>query len=321
MNGWFQGYGSPAGVVALTQWFSNKERGRYYGVWSTAHSIGEGLTFAGSAGLVSLFGWRAGFWGPGVVCVLVAFAMYLILQDRPQTLGLPSVADWKNDHGVKLDEVKQEKTSTKDVQKLIFRMPAIWVLALASAIMYMSRYAINSWGILYLQEAKGYSLIEAGSILGLNTIAGIIGCLAYGFISDKVFKARRPPANLIWGALEVIALTIVFFGPSGNTLVMTLAFVLYGFSINGLVTGLGGLFGVDIAPKRAAGAVMGFVGVFSYIGAATQERISGYLVGKGTTMIDGVRHYDFSKPVIFWLGTSVVSMLLAATLWKAKVHD
>ena len=77
LNGWFQGFGAPAGIVALSQWFSNRERGRYYGVWSTAHSIGEGLTFVGVAALVTLWGWRAGFIGPGLACIAVAFGIFL----------------------------------------------------------------------------------------------------------------------------------------------------------------------------------------------------------------------------------------------------
>ena len=54
MNGWFQGVGAPASVVSITQWFSIKERGTTYGLWSTAHSIGEGLTYFGTATVVSL---------------------------------------------------------------------------------------------------------------------------------------------------------------------------------------------------------------------------------------------------------------------------
>ncbi len=69
LNGWFQGFGAPAGVVSMSQWFSNKERGTYYGIWSTAHPLGEGLTFAVLSALVSWFGWRAGFVGPGIICV------------------------------------------------------------------------------------------------------------------------------------------------------------------------------------------------------------------------------------------------------------
>ena len=78
LNGWFQGFGAPAGVVALAQWFSNRERGRFYGVWSTAHSIGEGLTFVVVGAVVAAFGWRFGFWVPGLVCIGVAVALSLI---------------------------------------------------------------------------------------------------------------------------------------------------------------------------------------------------------------------------------------------------
>ena len=321
LNGWFQGFGAPSGIVSLTNWFSNKERGRYYGIWSTGHSIGEGLTFVGSATLVGLFGWQFGFWGPGIVCIGVAALLYLFVQDRPQTLGLPSAADWRNDHGVVLKDKEGKALKTSQAQKLVLKMPTIWILALASASMYMTRYAINSWGILFLQEARGYSLLKAGSFLGISTTLGIAGAIAYGFISDKLFNARRPPVTLFFGLLELFALSIIFFGPIDNLYVMSFAFGCYGFSLNGLVASLGGLFAVDIAPKKAAGAALGFIGIFSYVGAAIQEKISGYLIDQGTTIIDGVRHYDFSNPVIFWLGSSIISLILASTLWRAKISD
>ncbi|MBN2416917.1 MFS transporter [bacterium] len=321
INGWFQGFGAPSGVVSLSNWFSNRERGRYYGIWSTGHSIGEGLTFVGSAALVSLFGWQFGFWGPGMVCIIVAIVMFIFMRDRPQTLGLPSVADWKNDHGIAISDTEGKPLKTAQAQKLILKMPAIWVLALASAMMYMTRYAINGWGILYLQEARGFSLVKAGSMLGISTTAGIAGAVAYGFISDKLFGARRPPVNLICGVLEISSLLIIFFGPADQLWLTSIAFAFYGFSLNGLVAALGGLFAVDIAPKKAAGAAMGFIGIFSYVAAATQERISGWLIEKGTTIVDSVRTYDFSIPVLFWVGSSVLSIILATSLWRARVRD
>src|SRR3546814_8028287 len=66
------------------------------------------------------------------------------------------------------------------------------------------RYAINSWGVLYLQEARGFSLPEAGFLLMLSTLAGMAGAIAFGFVSDKMFDARRPPVNLIFAVLELI---------------------------------------------------------------------------------------------------------------------
>lgn len=318
VNGWFQGFGAPAGVVTLANWFSNRERGRFYGIWSTAHSIGEGLTFVAVAGLVSAFGWRFGYWGPGLLCIIVAGGLYLWMQDRPRTLGLPSVNDWRKDYW-QPTPASGQKTLWHS-QLAIMARPAIWVLALASATNYVVRYAINSWGVLYLQEARGYTLVEAGTLLMVNTLAGIVGCIGFGFISDKLFDARRPPANLLFALLEIVALLLVFYGPQ-STAWLFFAFVLYGIGMNGLVTSLGGLFGVDIVPKRTAGAIMGFIGVFSYIGAAIQENISGLLIERGTQLVDGVRVYDFSAVIQFWLGAAVVSTLLAASLWRVRLSD
>ena len=73
LNGWFQSVGSAPSVVALSQWFGKKERGTRYGIWSASHSIGEGLTFVGTSVLVASFGWRWGFWGPGLVCACGGF--------------------------------------------------------------------------------------------------------------------------------------------------------------------------------------------------------------------------------------------------------
>lgn len=317
LNGWFQSFGAPGGVVAMTAWFSNRERGRYYGIWSTAHSIGEGITFLVVGAIVAAFGWRWGFWAPGVIGLAIAAFVYRFVQDRPRTLGLPTVADWRNDH---YQPSTTQHLSTFAAQLSILKIPAIWVLALSSAMIYVTRYAINSWGVLYLQEARGYSLPAAGTMLMISTLAGIVGAVSYGFISDALFRARRPPANLIFALLELCGLFLIFFGPA-NTYVLTLGMVLFGVGLTGLVTALGGLFAVDICPKRVAGAAMGLIGIFSYIGAAVQESVSGHLIERGMTVVEGVRTYDFSAVIWFWIGASVVSMLLAASLWRVKLRD
>jgi OPA family sugar phosphate sensor protein UhpC-like MFS transporter len=239
------------------------------------------------------------------------------VQDRPRTLGLPTVAEWRNDHyGVPAEQQK----SVFATQLSILKIPAVWVLALSSATIYVTRYAINSWGVLYFQEARGYSLPMAGTLLMISTVAGIVGAVAYGFISDTWFKARRPPANLLFAILELVGLLLILYGP--QSMGVTIAgLVLFGMGLTGLVTALGGLFAVDICPKRVAGAAMGLIGIFSYIGAAVQENVSGHLIEQGMTIVDGVRSYDFDTVILFWLGSSVVSMLLAASLWRVQLRD
>ncbi len=318
INGWFQSFGAPGGVVAMTAWFSNSERGRTYGLWSTAHSIGEGLTFVAVGGIVAAYGWRAGFWGPGLIGLVTAVGAYLLLQDRPRTLGLPNVNDWKNDRFQ--EKSKPEVKSVLRLQLSVLKRPAIWILCLASATTYVTRYAINSWGILYLQEARGYSLTSAGTLLMISTLAGIAGAVAFGFISDKLFDARRPPVNLLFAVLELVGLFMFFYGPN-HFAWLVVSMILFGVGLTGLVTSLGGLFAVDIAPKRVAGAVMGVIGICSYIGAGIQEQVSGHLVERGMHMVGDDRVYNFGPVIWFWIGSSVVSMLLALSLWRARRMD
>ena len=316
LNGWVQGIGAPSCAIALTNWFSPKERGRYYGIWSTAHSIGEGLTFIGSAALVNYFSWRAGFIGPGILLIIITIVGYKYLQESPKSLGLPSVGSWKKELDTK--PLLKNFNEVMNNQLMIIKYPSIWILGLASSTMYITRYAINSWGILYLQEIRGYSLIEAGSIIGLNTFTGIIGCVAYGFISDKYFDARRPPVTLMFGLVEIASLFLIFFGPE-STVVLIIAFLIYGFTLSGLLAVLGGLFAIDIAPKNISGAAMGFIGLFSYIGAGIQEKISSLLIKTPEIDNTSAALYSFDDAIFFWILASVVSFLLSLTLWNKKI--
>lgn len=333
LNGWFQGFGAPSSVVSLAHWYSNHERGRYYGIWSTAHSIGEGLTYLGIAFLIAAapkglgLDWHWGFWVPAVICVFAAALVLRYLPDRPQAQGLPSVADWRGDHGA-IAQAAAHGDSVWRTQLRILAMPSIWILALASSSMYVTRYAINSWGNVYLQEIRGFDLFDANLFIFLNTAAGILGCVAYGFVSDKWFDARRPPANLLFGLMELLPLLVIFWGPN-EPVILAAALVVYGFGLSGILASLGGLFAIDIAPKRVAGAAMGFIGIFSYFGAGMQDYISGRLISDSELVLrfphgdleSRVYFYDYSVPILFWVGASVFSLVLAASLWRVRATD
>lgn len=316
-NGWFQSIGSAPSVVSLCQWFSNNERGTRYGLWAGAHNIGEGITFIGTSVLIGILGWQWGFFGPGLACILVASILFITLQDRPQTYGLPGVADYKKDYSA-------GKPSTEPLGKLqllVLKNPIVWVLGLSSALMYVTRYAIHSWGPFYLQEVKNYSVIEAGVLIGANTMIGLAGAVFSGFLSDKYFHSRRNIPTLLYGLLLSSSLIMLHLVPPGYRWLDAIALAGFEFAIGGLIVFLAGLIAVDIMPTRAAGAVKGVIGLFSYMGAATQDWISGYLIESGKTVVDGVDKYNFDKAFYFWIGASIISMLLALTVWNAKQRE
>lgn len=317
LNGWFQSIGSAPSVVSLCQWFSHSERGTRYGIWAGAHNIGEGLTFIGTSALVSYFGWRWGFLGPGAVCIVVAITLFFTLADRPETYGLPNVADYREDYAAG----KPSKKATWELQKSVVKNPVVWILGLSSATMYITRYAIHSWGPLYLQSAKNYSVMESGVLLGANTLTGLAGAACAGLISDKFFQSRRNVPALLYGLLLIGSLVGLYAIPPGHRALDALALGCFEFAIGGLVVFLAGLIAVDLVPTRAAGAVKGLLGFISYMFAATQEWISGGLIEASKQTVNGVVVYDFDNAFMFWIGSAVASTLLAAMVWNAKPKE
>lgn len=317
LSGWFQSMGAAPSVVSLSRWFSNKERGTYYGIWSASHGLGKAITFIVVAFIVSVSGWRWGFWGAGLIGLTGAIMVALFLHDSPESKGLPSIADYKNDHA----PISTKNKSIGALQKEVLKNPFIWILALSSALMYVSRYGIESWGIYYLEAQKGYTTLEASSIISVSAISGIVGTMVSGFISDKFFNGSRNVPVLIAGILNVTAISLFLFYPDGNSWVDTGSMLLFGFAIGILITFIGGLMAVDIASKKASGAALGLVGIASYIGAGIQDAISGYLIGDNHIMVNGIDTYDFSTVKLFWLGAAILSLILALLVWNAKNKD
>ena len=175
--------------------------------------------------------------------------------------------------------------------------------------------SINGWGVLFLQEAKGFSDVEAISVVSINALLGILGTVLSGWFSDKLFKGDRKVPALIFGVLNAAALALFFYG--GNAMwVNVLSMVLFGIAIGVLICFLGGLMAIDIVPREATGAALGIVGMASYIGAGLQDIVSGWLINEGKTVVDGVARYDFEAAALFWIAASALSFILALCVSK-----
>lgn len=313
INGWLQSMGAPAGVVSLNRWFNSKERGTFYGIWSASHNLGEAITFITIAMLVSWMGWRYGFIGAGIIGILGFVMLYLFMKDTPQSQGF-SLDEYKSPDPKQADKPQDFNRA----QKLVLKNPAIWILALASAFMYISRYAVNSWGVFYLEAQKGYTTLDASLIVSISSVCGIIGTVFSGWISDKFFKGSRNMPALIFGLMDVVALCLFLLVPGVHFWIDVTAMILFGLGIGVLICFLGGLMAVDIAPRAAAGAALGVVGIASYLGAGLQDIMNGILIEGNKTIVNGVETYDFTYVNWFWIGSALLSVILTTLVWNAK---
>ena len=314
INGWSQSMGSPPAIISLSRWFPLSRRGTFYGIFSASHNLGEFFSFLFVGNVVLAAGWQWGFVGSAVAGALGVVLVLFLLHDTPQSKWLPAIETIAH-------EKAQSDLSTREIQRQVLLTPAVWVLAGASAFMYISRYAINGWGVLFLEEVKGFDSQTAVWIVSINALLGIFGTVLSGWFSDSLFKGDRRVPALIFGVMNTIALVLFVYG--GNALwVNVLAMSLFGVAMGVLICFLGGLMAVDIVPRRATGAALGIVGVASYIAAGLQDVISGWLIESNTTMLaDGSREYDFTLATMFWIAASVVSFLLPLLNWRYGKKD
>ena len=303
VNGWSQSMGSPPAIISLSRWFPLSRRGTFYGFFSTSHNLGEFFSFLFVGLIVASAGWQWGFVGSAAAGVLGTILVIVWMHDTPESKGLPPI-----------ERISHEKeagyAAVRDLQREVVRMPAVWVLAAASAFMYMSRYAINGWGMLYLQKVKGMSDETALFVISVSALFGVIGPVFSGWVSDSLFRGNRSRPALFFGVLNSLSIALFLYG--GNAVWLNVAaMVMFGTAIGVLICFLGGLMAVDIVPRRATGAALGIMGMVSYVAAGCQDILSGWLIDDNKSVApDGTEVYDFSEAAIFWLAASVLSFLL-----------
>jgi OPA family sugar phosphate sensor protein UhpC-like MFS transporter len=174
--------------------------------------------------------------------------------------------------------------------------------------------------LFFLEAEKGYTTLEASSIVSANAIAGIFGTFFSGILSDRFFNGTRNLPALIFGIIYALATAMFVLGPA-DPFLDTVSMVLFGVALGVLMVYLGGLMAVDICSKEVSGSVLGIVGLASYLGAGLQDIISGWLIEDGKTIVNGQTTYNFDMAGMLWIGSAVVSLLLATLVWNVRSPD
>ncbi|EKO3406728.1 MFS transporter [Vibrio fluvialis] len=268
LNAWFQGWGWPSCSKLLTTWYSRSERGFCWALWNTAHNVGGALIPIVVGYLTLHYSWRHGFVVPGITGVVIGLFLCWRLRDRPTTLGLPSIGQWRNDPLEKAQENEGRGLSYREILKTyVFNNKYIWLLAFSYVLVYIVRTAINDWGNLYLTEQHHYTLIDANTAVSLFEVGGFIGSLVAGWGSDRLFAGNRGPMNLLFAIGIFLSVAALWLMPVTNFAFQAAGLFAIGFFVFGPQM-LIGMAAAECSHKDSAGAATGFVGLFAYMGAA-----------------------------------------------------
>lgn len=306
-NAWFQSMGWPPVSRLLTHWFSPTELGTKWGITNLSHQIGGAIIAVLAGYLIQHYGWRSAFFIPGIISLTMVVLLFNRLRDTPESLGLPSIEAFSGLAPTQHSGNDDKQMNMAELFNSIAYNKELWLVCFGNMFLYIVRMGVFIWAPTFLSELKGATLTSSGWQVAAFEIAGMLGGVAAGWFSDRLFSGRRGPVSFLYMVCVVVSLFYFWFIPAGYDLLNTLAMISVGFLVYGPQV-LVGVAAADFASKRAVGMAVGLTGTFGYIGSA----ISGVCIG---WVAD---NYGWDGGFIFFIISAVFSCVCFALTWNSK---
>ncbi len=309
-NSWFQSMGFPPTARLLTHWFSPRELGTKWSIWSCSHQIGSATAVIVSGYLAVEYGWRMVFYIPATLALVVSIFLYNRVRDTPETVGLPPVEDYKGDIK-KEPRTEGSGLTVKDFVTIILKNKLVWYVSIANLFLYIPRIGVMTWAPTFLKEFKGADLFLAGGQVAIFDIAAASGGVMAGWLSDKYFQSRRGPVGTMYLVMLALAFFVLWKIPANHPFFDTIALVFAGFLLSGPQV-LVGIAMADFTCKSVVGSANGFAGFMAYVFGAL---ISGIGVGK---LVD---IWGWHGAFILFIACSLLGAFFFALTWNAKPRN
>ncbi|MBO4674535.1 MAG: MFS transporter [Elusimicrobiaceae bacterium] len=315
LNGFCQATGYPPVAKSLVYWFSPRERAKIWSWWSSSHTAG---TFA-AGGIIALLlkycnDWRAVFYVPGIIGIVIAIYIFWSLRDTPTSVGLPPIEEYKNDIIPVTVDKKAKESQWTILKKYVFGNPYVWYLSLALSFVYFVRFGTLDWATKFLYDARGIDKVSVVWLWNLMPLFGMPGGIVAGYLASKFFKGRCAPVTIAY--LVILALCTygyVIFAGASHLWLTCFFMAAIGFFVDGPQVLIGGVMISRVTAQESAGAAAGFSGFWAYIlGTAV-------LANMGAAFL--VEKYGWDVMYYTCIASAVVAILFVAlSAKKESVH-
>ncbi|HJZ84536.1 MAG TPA: MFS transporter [Polyangia bacterium] len=311
-NHYFQSFGALSIVKINAAWFHVRERGFFAGIFGILIRAGLILAFYGSPLILSVLPWQWVFWVPALMLGGLFAANFVLLRNTPRDAGFGEY-----ETGDETAAEKAEPASLGFVLAKVFASPTVWTIAGASLMIgFVRRSVIDDWWPKYFANVFGADpkhlaafppyLVAAWGI----ALAGIVGGIVFGLLSDRVFGGRRAPVVVI--AFGAQALLLAAFGlaerAGAGAMTAACALLSISFFVNGAHGMVGGAASMDFGGRKAAATAAGLIDGVQYL-------IAGPLVGVGMGRL--LDTYGWSVWQLAPLPFALAGALLMSRLWNA----
>jgi OPA family glycerol-3-phosphate transporter-like MFS transporter len=297
----------------MGEFFSRKERGSIMGFWCTNYALGGFIASIVSGYAAQWAGWRYAFLVPAGLLLIIWILFFVFQRNRPEDLGLPSIEEY---HGEKsevilpADAPAQEPEGTWTVVADVFKNRMVWFLAAVYFLVKPTRYLLLFWSPVYIAERLGTNTADSGVLSSMFDLAGPIGTLAGGVISDKLFSAKRMPICVL-SCVILAALMIVFPFLPLTRATMGLGMFVIGFLIFIPDSLISGAAAIDFGTKKGASTANGLINGCGSIGQMIGVTLPGTvqkMVGQGN---------DIWHSIFIGLGVSLaIAGVMLSTQWN-----
>ena len=288
--------------VVVSRWFV-RMRGRTNGILGLSHSAGMVLFPLIASIVIAQSGWRDAWFVLSVVVFVVALLpVALLISEQPEDLGLRPDGD-DVDQGAEADDRADSVTEEPNwTSSDAMRTPALWLLALATGMMFFMHAGSNTHAAAFFQD-QGLGAVTAGVSISLNAIFLGISSLVWGRIVERV------PVRFVMAAVAINLAIGAFLFTLTDTTVEALAFsAFFGFGLGGMLV-VPPVAYADYFGRPALGTIRGVTEPFTTLGQAVGVMIPGLI-------------FDFvggASYLPFFFGAGVVGILAAvASLFAVK---
>jgi OPA family glycerol-3-phosphate transporter-like MFS transporter len=283
-NSYAQSMGWAPGSRVLSSWWSNRERGKVYGLYVFAAGMSSVLAFT-TANLIFEFklDWRWIFRLPVLLLLVGGAVYYLIVRDRPEDLGFPPLDDAKDDPfpedesdgtDKSLATVDSGETSRERYWHVLKNRKFLFA-SLAMGFLNTARYGLLVWVPVHFL-GQDWKNSDTKWISVALPVGMAFGAMTSGWLSDILFRSRRSPVIMVFTILAAVASLGMFFLPKDHPAGIAVLF-LTGFFAYGPHAAFWALC-PDLLGRARAGTGTGVMNAFAYGIAGLGELLIGALI-------------------------------------------
>jgi ACS family glucarate transporter-like MFS transporter/ACS family D-galactonate transporter-like MFS transporter len=278
----------PANAKVVASWFPTNERGTASAIFNAAQYFAAVVFTPLMAWLTHAFGWQAVYVVMGAIGLVLALTWLKVMKnpaDHPR-VSRAELEYIQNGGGVVTGHQKTQPNAIENtggwslVRQLLGNRMLLGV--------YLAQYCINvltyfflTWFPIYLVQARGMTILQAGLVASLPAICGFSGGVLGGVLSDGLIRrgcsltvARKVP--IVGGMLLSVSIIGCNYVSTDWIVVALMSLAFFGKGIGAL----GWAVVADTSPKEALGLSGAIFNMFGNVAGIVTPIVIGYLVAR-----------------------------------------